>query len=547
MNYLLQYVEKINTGEILVGDELKIILDGLIKDLNNPLYIFDERPGNLRITFIETFCKHTKSPFNGMPFILELWEKAFLQVSYGFKMADTGLRRFTEVVLLIARKNGKTTFIAGIDLAEFFLSTGGVDIVCASNTSEQANILFDEINNMREASKSLSKEKRSKKNIFCIYSPKNKNKIKKLSAQSRNLDGYNIEVGCIDEVHEMTDSKVYDAIKQSQSTKKEPLIFIITTEGTTIGFLDRKLEYCRKIIKGEIKDDKVLPWIYTQNSTREIYEDKKTWQRSNPSLGTVKMESYLDDLMNKSKNDLSTRVTMLCKDFNIKQVESGAWLDFDAISNDEKYSLEDLRHSYAIAGVDLSSTTDLTCAILLIIKNDKRYVIPHFFMPKEVLNKRIEEDNVPYNIWVEKGYITLTDGSQNDFSLVTKWFMKMVREFDIRPLWVGYDPWNSQYWVKEMEDAGFEMEKIRQGIYTLSEPMKQLEADLKNKMVTYNNNPILKWCLANTQAKVDVNGNIQPTKLNSKYKRIDGTVALIIAYAVYNRFKNDYETMIGGG
>ncbi len=225
MNYLIKYYHEIEKGNILVGEELKKQLDTLILDLDNPRYIFDEKPGNLRISFIETFCKHTKSPFNGMPFILELWEKAIIQTAYGFKMAHTGLRRFNEVVLLIARKNGKTTFVAGLDIAEFFLSRGGVDIVCASNTTEQANILFEEINNMREQSPSLSKETRSKKNIFYIYSPKTKNKIKKLSAQSRNKDGYNIEVGCIDEVHEMTDSKVYDAIKQSQSTKKELLCY----------------------------------------------------------------------------------------------------------------------------------------------------------------------------------------------------------------------------------------------------------------------------------------------------------------------------------
>lgn len=200
-----------------------------------------------------------------MSFKLELWEKAILQAAYGFKMADTNLRRFNEAVLLIARKNGKTTFIAGIDLAEFFLSSGGVDIVCASNTSEQANILFDEINNRREQSKALSHEKRSKKNIFHIYSPKTKNKIKKLSAQSRNKDGYNIEVGCIDEVHEMTDSKVYDAIKQSQSTKQEPLIFIITTEGTTVGgFLDNKLDYCRRMLKVKLKIKSASLVIYTR-------------------------------------------------------------------------------------------------------------------------------------------------------------------------------------------------------------------------------------------------------------------------------------------
>ncbi len=545
MNYLKEYYHKILNDEILVGKELFAVLEGLINDLDNPRYIFDEKAGNIRIDFIETFCKHTKSPFNGQPFILELWEKAVLQAAYGFKIADTGLRRFNEVLLLVARKNGKTTFIAGIDLAEFFLSKGGVDIVCASNTTEQANILFEEINNMREQSKALSNEKRSKKNIFHIYSPKTKNKIKKLSAQSRNKDGYNIEVGCIDEVHEMTDSKVYDAIKQSQSTKAEPLIFIITTEGNTVGgFLDNKLDYVRKMIKGEIQDERVLPWLYTQDSVNEIYEDKRTWQKSNPSLGTVKTYSYLEDLMNKSKHDLATRVTMLSKDFNIKQLEQGSWLSFDDLSNDETYALDDLKNSYAIAGVDLSSTTDLTAAVLLIIKDGKKYIIPHFFMPSGVIEKRREEDNVPYDIWVKRGLITVTEGNQNDFTLVTQWFMHMIRTYEIRPLWVGYDPWNSQYWTKEMEELGFNMEKVRQGIYSLSEPMKQLEADLKNNKVVYNNNPILKWNLANTQAKVDVNGNIQPSKLNSRYKRIDGSVALIIAYAVLNRYKLEYENMI---
>jgi phage terminase large subunit-like protein len=277
MSYLLEYLDEIESGRIRVGRELKSVLDALKDDMANLAYVYDTKPGRLRINFIEKFCKHTKSPFNGQPFILELWEKAFLEASYGFKMVDTGLRRFNEVLLVVARKNGKTTFIAGIDLAEFFLSSGDVDIVCASNTNDQASILFEEINNMREQSRPLRNEKRSKKNIFYIYSPKNKNKIKKLSAQSRNKDGYNIEVGCIDEVHEMTDSKVYDAIKQSQSTKKEPLIFIITTEGTvTEGFLDKKLAYCRKMIKGEISDEKFLPWFYTQDSQEETYFDKKT-------------------------------------------------------------------------------------------------------------------------------------------------------------------------------------------------------------------------------------------------------------------------------
>ena len=545
MSFLLSYIDEIESGRIIAGQELKSVLNGLKNDLNNPRYIYDEKQGRVRIEFIERFCKHTKAPFNGLPFKLELWEKAILEAAYGFKMADTGLRRFNEVLLLIARKNGKTTFVAGIDLAEFFLSSGGTDIVCASNTNDQASILFEEINNMREQSKALRNEKRSRKNIFYIYSPKTKNKIKKLSAQSKNKDGYNISVGCIDEAWGMTDSKVYDAIKQSQSTKPDPLIFIITTEGTVVdGFLDSKLDYCRKMIKGEIKDEKILPWLYTQDSIDEIFEDPASWQKSNPSLGTVKTKTYFDDIINKASNDLATKVTMLCKDFNIKQVDSGSWLTFNELNNETKFNLDEIRDSYAIGGVDLSSTTDLTAAVLLVIKNGKRYVVPHFFMPRDLVKKRVEEDKIPYDVWIKKGLITLSDGNQNDFSKVTEWFVSMVKNYGIRPLWIGYDPWNSQYWVKEMEEAGFTMEKIRQGIYTLSEPMKQLEGDLKNKLVIYDNNPILKWCFANTQAKVDLNGNIQPSKLNSKLKRIDGCVALIICYAVLSRYRNDYENMI---
>ena len=234
---------------------------------------------------------------------------------------------------------------------------------------------------------------------------------------------------------------------------------------------------------------------------------------------------------------------MLCKDFNIKQIADGSWLNFKDIENRDTFDISNLKGSYAVGGVDLSSTTDLTCAVLYIEKCGKKYLISHFFMPNDVLKERIQEDSVPYDIWVQKGYITLTEGSQNDFSLVTQWFRSMIDKYDIRPLWVGYDPWNSQYWVKEMEDMGFEMEKIRQGVYTLSEPMKQLEADLRNHALNYNNNPIIKWCLANTQAKVDVNGNIQPSKLNSRLKRIDGTVATIIAYATLTRYKLDYEIM----
>jgi phage terminase large subunit-like protein len=547
MNYLIEYYNEIEDGNIIVGQELKTELDQLIQDLDNPAYIFDEKPGNLRIDFIETFCKHTKSPFNGLPFILELWEKALIQTAYGFKMADSGLRRFNEVILLIARKNGKTTFVAGIDLAEFFLSSGGVDIVCASNTTEQANILFEEINNMREQSPALSKDTRSKKNIFHIYSPKTKNKIKKLSAQSRNKDGYNIEVGCIDEVHEMTDSKVYDAIKQSQSTKKEPLIFIITTEGTTIGgFLDSKLDYARKMLKGKIQDNRVLPWLYTQDSTKEIYEDPTTWQKSNPSIGVVKLNNYLEDVMNKSKHDLSTRVTMLCKDFNIKQAVR--WMPMDkwdkcAFAVNE----EDLFGRVCYGGLDLSSSIDITAFVLVFPpedEDDKYVVLPYFWLPEETLNLRVNRDHVPYDVWEKQEHLKTTEGNVVHYGFIEKFIESLGEKYNIRE--IAFDRWGAVQMVQNLEGMGFTVVPFGQGFKDMSPPTKELMKLTLEEKVAHGGHPVLRWMMDNIFIRTDPAGNIKPDKEKSTEK-IDGAVATIMALDRAIRCGNDTSASVYDG
>ena len=387
--------------------------------------------------------------------------------------------------------------------------------------------------------------------ISCLNEQEiNNTKIFKLSDRTRNKEGRNIDFAIVDEAHELKTNNIPKSIEQSQSLKENPKFIIITTEGFVVdGYLDEELRRARAIINREADDpasERYLPWLYTQDSESEVWNgnrQNRLWMKSNPTLGTVKKWDYLEEQVALARQSKSDRIFVLSKDFNIKQLESGSWLSFDELQNTTKFDIEELRDCYAVGGVDLSSTTDLTASVLVVKKNSKIYAIPHFFMPKDVLEKRMQEDSVPYDIWVKKGYITLSEGNQNDFTKVTEWFQHMVWDYGIRPLWVGYDPWNSKYWIDEMDEAGFTMEKVRQGVFTLSEPMKQLEADLKNHIVIYDNNPVLKWCLANTQAKVDVNGNIQPCKLNSKYKRIDGAVALIIAYSVLSNYKKDYETM----
>ena len=248
----------------------------------------------------------------------------------------------------------------------------------------------------------------------------------------------------------------------------------------------------------------------------------------------------LRDKVQRAKNNPSELVNLLCKDFNVRQSEQDKWLTFEDVENEETYTNEDLFDTYAVGGVDLSSTTDLTCATILVLKDGKKYVLQQYFIPQANLEYKIKDDKIPYDIWEKRGLVTVCEGAKVDYSQVTQWFLRMKDEYEIATLWIGYDPWNSQYWIQEMESCGFNAYEVRQGAKTMSNPMKQLEADLIEKKVNYNNNPILKWCLLNTNVKRDDNDNIRPVKGQKQRARIDGAVSLIIAYVVLYENLNDY-------
>lgn len=267
---------------------------------------------------------------------------------------------------------------------------------------------------------------------------------------------------------------------------------------------------------------------------------KKSGIKQIHGLGTIKNIKDLRDKVNRAKNNPTELSNLLCKDFNIRQNDQDKWISFDIANNEETYDIENLFDNYAVAGVDLSSTTDLTCATLLIVKNKRKYVLQQYFIASDRLEFKIKDDKIPYDKWEKRGLVTVCEGAKVNYSQVTEWFLNIKNEYEIAPLWVGYDPWNSNYWVDEMKENGFEMIEIRQGPKTMSNPMKQLEADLIEKKVNYNNNPVLKWCLCNTAVKRDDNDNIRPVKGKKQRARIDGTVSLIIAYCVLFEKMNDY-------
>ena len=545
-SWLLEYYNKSLSGEIILGSELKTCLENLIEDLSDDRFIYDTSGADLRIEFIETFCKHTKSPFNGMPFILELWEKAVIEAFYSFRWTESNLRRFKKLILLVARKNGKSTFCAALSFTEFMIGNAGSDVICSSNDDAQANLIFDEINNMREMFD--SKNKRTHKNLKGIFNLKNKSTIKKLSDKTRNKEGRNIEFAILDESHEMKDNVIAKSIEQSQSIKDEPVFINITTEGfVDDGYLDKELRYARRVLKGEIEDFTLLPWLYTQDSESEVYQDENSWYKANPSLGTVKKIQYLRDQLNKAQHDKAERVFTLSKDFNFKQNSSSAWLMDKDVMNDLTYDIEDLSNSIGIGAVDLSETTDLSSAKVLIMKpgDNKKYFIQKYFIPSSKLEEAQKEDGKDYLEWAKSDYIHICEGNEVDYSDIVAWFVSLYKKYNIRIFKVGYDKWNAKSFVKEMEDYGFELEKIPQDPKNLSSPMKLVEADLKSNLINYNKNPIDIWCLKNVVAKVNQFGQIMPMKPNDTGdKRIDGALTFIIAYATLDRYRREYMNII---
>jgi phage terminase large subunit-like protein len=366
-----------------------------------------------------------------------------------------------------------------------------------------------------------------------------------LASDSNTLDGLNLHLAVIDELHAIKDRNLYEVLKQGMSARRSPMMVMITTAGTVReNIYDDMYDYASKVVDGTIPDERFLPILYELDDRSE-WTDFRCWEKANPGLGRIKKLEDITEKVERAKAHPKDLPGILTKDFNIRETSAGAWLTYEDINNEITYSLADVKDSYAIGGVDLSSTTDLSCATLLVMKpNGMKYVLQQYFLPEDLVEKRTQEDKIPYDKWSDRGLLTLSEGNKIDFADVTKWFLKMMHEHDIRPLWIGFDPWNSTYWVQEMKDQGFQMEVVRQGAQSMSQPMKELAADLQSKNVNYNNNPVLKWCLTNTSVKRDDNDNIRPVKGQHQRQRIDGTVSLIIAYTVLFNKMSDYKSLI---
>lgn len=548
--WLFKYRQTIKDGHIKAGQELIMQLDNLIRDLDNPRYVYDVSDAYRRIDFIENCIRLTKSPFYGKPMKLLLFQKAFIEVIYSFKMAATGFDRFKKVILLIGRKNGKSELCSALMLTEMILGNSGSDIVASSNDDTQANILYDAVDVMRKMIDPDQKD--TWRNQMNIRNKLTNSKIFKLSDKTRNKEGRNIDLAVIDEVHEQREPVILKSIEQSQSLKDNPKLLIISTEGfVNDGTLDQILVDCRKIINGEedgIAAERTLPWLYTQDSENELWQDESSWQKSNPTLGIVKKWDYLREQIDLASRNKGDRVFVLSKDFNIKQSNSQAWLLSEDYKYDARFDIEDFKDAFVLGAVDLAETTDLTCAKILLMKpNDNtKYIYTQYFIPESKLENSPDfSSGARYLEWAKKGYLKICEGNENDLSVVADWFYEIYKKYNIKLLKCGYDQRFAKDFLNRMDYYGFECEMVYQNKQTLSNPMKLLEADLKSQRINYNENPIDQWCFGNASVEVDNFGQCMAVKINNQAaKRIDGAVTTIILYEMYRRYRSEFNQYV---
>lgn len=556
---IMEYYSQIKDGKVTVSRKVQRIYQKLAEDLSGStgadgtMYHYSPSRANHILEFAENYCRHSKGKLGGQLVVLELWEKAMLAAMFGF-IDDEGRRRYREVVLIVAKKNGKSLISSIVGL---YLQVGdgepGAEVYAVATKKDQAKIIWGEAKRM--VNKSPELRKLIKPLVGEMDCAVNESVFKPLASDTDTLDGLNVHGALMDEVHQWRDGMaLYNIIADGTTAREQPMTLITTTAGVVReDIYDNKYEYAAKVIIGYddpdagIVDDHFLPFIYELDA-REEWEDERCWPKANPGLGTIKNIRQLRDKVRKAQQSPDLQRNLLCKEFNIRETSGGSWLSFDDINNETLFDVAELRPRYGVGGADLSSTDDLTaaCVIFMLPECSDIYVIPMFWMPADLVERHINEDKVRYDIWIDKGWVRTCPGNRINPDAVREWFLEVQSEYDIYLNLVGYDSWSAELWVNEMKRSFGDstMRPVIQGKKTLSNPMKMLAKDLQAHKIIYNNNGVLKWCMANTCVDEDRNGNIQPIKSRKPTQRIDGLAALLDAYTVLQDNLNDYLSVI---
>lgn len=535
-NYIYEYYQQIQNGSVIVGRWVKLIMEYLVKGLQDKLFFYDNKKAGKAIQFIETFCHHCEGRSDLMK--LELWQKAIVSAMFGIVDKD-GVRQFREVVVIVARKNGKSLLASAIANYHLFLDGEyGAKVFCVAPKLDQADIIYNDIWQTVSTEPELERLIKRRKSDYYVESTNSS--VKKIAFNHKKSDGFNPSLTICDEIsswHGDAGLKQYEVMKSALGARLQPIILSISTAGyENEGIYDELIKRSTRFLLGDSKETRLLPFLFTIDDV-SLWNDINELQKSNPNLGVSVSVDYLLEEIAVAEGSLSKRSEFMCKYANVKSSSSQAWLntiDVEAACGPE-LNIDDFRNSYCVAGVDLSRTTDLTCCSIVIEKNGELYVFAKFYLPAEKIEEATERDGIPYKIYVQKGWLELSGDNFVDYHDCFNWFTELVREKEIYPLQVGYDRYSAQYLVQDMKAAGFHMDDVFQG-WNLYPVLMEFEGLLKDRKIHIGDNALLKMHLLNSAIKMDVEQNKGKLIKLSQIDHIDGMAALIDALTVRQKW-----------
>lgn len=538
-NYLLAYYQAIEDGSIVVGKWIRMFYRYIISGLEKQIFFFDAKKASKAIKYIETFCHHCEGRSDTIK--LELWQKAFVSVVFGI-LDGIGNRQFREVVLVVARKNGKTLFASAIiSYCTFMDGEYGAKTYCVAPKLDQADLVYQAFYQSSCNEPELACRIKSRKSD--LYVESTNSSIKKIAFNAKKSDGFNPSLTICDEIASWPGEqglKQYEVMKSALGARRQPLILSISTAGyVNEGIYDELIKRSTRFLLGDSRETRLAPFLYMIDDVAK-WSDINELRKSNPNLGVSVSVDYLLEEIAVAEGSLSKRAEFITKYCNIKQNSSQAWLPTQAVEkcSGDTLRLEDFRSSYCVGGIDLSRTTDLTACCVVLEKNGRLYVFAQFFMPSEKLEEATARDGLPYPIYVQRGLLTLSGGNFVDYHDCYNWFVNLVEQYEILPLKVGYDRYTAQYLVQDMDGYGFQMDDVFQG-FNLTPVIRETEGLMKDGVFDIGDNDLLKAHLLSMGMKMDIeSGRMRAIKISAN-EHIDGGAALLDAMTVRQKWADE--------
>lgn len=541
-NWIFKYHEAIQKKEVIVGVWVRLCFEILTTGLLNGEWEFNEKKANKAIKFIENFCHHSEGRSDLLH--LELWQKAIVSAIFGIMDKTTGYRQFREVFIIVARKNGKTLFAAAIAAYMTYVDGEyGAKVYFLAPKLDQADLVYDafyQIVQSDDELDSITKKRRSD-----IYIKAFNTSVKKIAFNSKKSDGFNPQLVVNDEMEAWPGDqglKQYEVMTSALGARKQPLIISIATAGyVNDGIFDELFKRATAFLKGNSREKRLLPFIYMIDDI-EKWDSIEELKKSNPNLGvSVSVEYYLEQI-EIARNSISKKVEFMTKFCNIKQNSAVAWLDYwdvmKCVHEEKPLSLEDFKGCYCVGGIDLSRTTDLTAASIVINRDGINHIFTRFYMPQKRYEVAINEDITPYNIYRDRGFLFISGENQVDYKDVYNWFIELVKVYKIKPLKIGYDRYSANYLVEDLKTAGFHTDDVYQGT-NLTPILHEFEGNLKDGLFDFGDNSMLAAHFLNVAVDINLNDSrMKPVKIE-KRMRIDGAMSVFDALTMVSKYHNE--------